>query len=697
MTTKNKASRKELLKKYNILKRAAIQLKKEFIGINDVIDEIIESISSWYLFPEMQEKPLVVNLWGLTGVGKTSLIIRIAELIQFGEKCYYYNLGEESFYGMQRQMQEIHHSMNGDPVILVFDEFQNARSVSEEGSEIESASARLVWQLMDSGKFQTIDVPYNAATVDMLISHLKYVTAQGVKVKNGKVTAGHTIYIQNFSHDRFSERPTDPKEWNQHNEIAFVPEEIYPILLDQAPGLFFPSYSVAGKLNELDAPQTIDFLSKIYTRIIKPSYSDFSKSIIFNIGNLDEAYQMSSDLNPDMNADEFHEQSLKINIPQIKNVLKKRFRNEQIARLGNNHIIYRAFNSSSFKQIISLELKRIAAQMSKHHNISLSFDQSIHDLIYSEGVYPTQGTRPVFSTIQYTIKNKLARLLSEIYLRALPVTSVNFANRSNEIRLSFFNRRKCIHTIAIKQEFSLFELRKNKSDDLQAIIAVHEAGHAVISAILLHTIPEIVFSTTASQEQAGFIYSKFKWKYISRKEILSRLALYFGGLLAEKLVFGEDNITAGANDDIFKATSLVNSMLKEHGMGKRMASVNTLTPMTQSYLDDFDLQIDSQARQWINEATELAENTLRQQEKLLLSIAGYLSDHASINKEMLRKLVEKHAVNFNSSQIIEEGSDIFYRRHLRQKINGLSKPEPVRASGFELQLNNHKSFNKTNQ
>ena len=108
---------------------------------------------------------------------------------------------------------------------------------------------------------------------------------------------------------------------------------------------------------------------------------------------------MSYDYNPDMEADEFHKQSLKINITHIKNALQYRFRNEQIARLGNNHIIYPAFDSKSFKKIINLELNKIIRKIKKEYQINLNIDKSIHTVIYKEGVFPTQGTRPVFTII----------------------------------------------------------------------------------------------------------------------------------------------------------------------------------------------------------------------------------------------------------------------------------------------------------
>lgn len=82
------------------LSQVKAQLKKEFIGIDEVIDKVIESITSWYLIPEMNDRPVIVNLWGLTGTGKTSLVNRLIELLEIN-KYLYLDLGKSngnSFY-----------------------------------------------------------------------------------------------------------------------------------------------------------------------------------------------------------------------------------------------------------------------------------------------------------------------------------------------------------------------------------------------------------------------------------------------------------------------------------------------------------------------------------------------------------------------------------------------------------------------
>lgn len=687
--------REDLLSKERILQKATQTLKKEFVGIDRVIDQVMASLSPWYFFPDLQEKPVVVNLWGLTGVGKSSLIQRLAELIRFSEKYYCFDMGVNGSrqQSVRDRIDEIHAEVNNFPSILVMDEFQHARTIEPTGAEVEKLTSRIVWQLLDTGKFQTTRTTYLIDSLYQLILQLDFLLNHGVKVVAGRVVHKKEFFnaqMEVFGYGTEAERKDAS---DAPPELYFVPEVMHSPIYRFATELFYPSYNVKEIFRKLNGRQTIDFLQKVLDTALSPRWTDCSKSIIFVIGNLDEAYTMSNDFNPDMDADEFHEQSLKINTPMIKKALKERFRNEQIARLGNNHIIYPAFSRDNFNKIITMELQKIAKQMLKHHNIRLTFDQSIHELIYNEGVYPAQGIRPVLTTIQQFIKNNLAKILTELYLNAIPAGRVNFAFADSEILLSFYKHKKLLHTVAVRQELSLTKLRENKRDDMQAIVAVHEAGHAIISAILLHTIPEVVFSNTASQEQSGFLYSKFKWNYISRKEICNRMALYLGGLVAEKIVFGEENVTASAEDDIFKATAFVNAMLKENGMGNHMIAVHAKTLNTRDYHDDFDMHIEKQAREWIDAASDLAEKTLKQQEKLLLRLADYLSDHRSIKKDRLRSMIMKYAVNFDPESTIEDGSNLFYRQHLKQKVNNLGKSATISPSGFDLQLNSNEKPN----
>src|SRR5438874_8494580 len=72
----------ELRKKNDKLLVVGNELKTQFIGLDDTIDQIISAVRVWYLMPELMTRPIIINLWGLTGTGKTSLVRKFVQLIQ---------------------------------------------------------------------------------------------------------------------------------------------------------------------------------------------------------------------------------------------------------------------------------------------------------------------------------------------------------------------------------------------------------------------------------------------------------------------------------------------------------------------------------------------------------------------------------------------------------------------------------------
>ena len=227
--------------------------------------------------------------------------------------------------------------------------------------------------------------------------------------------------------------------------------------------------------------------------------------------------------------------------------------------------------------------------------------------------------------------------------------------------------------MTIAQPLNLEKLRTNKQDDEQAIAAVHESGHAILSAILLNTVPEVVFSNAVEVGIGGFVFAKFKWNYVSKKEITKRLALFLGGLAAEKIVFGEENVTTSAETDIENATEFITKMLKQCGMGKMPASYHAEDTVTRHYLYDFSDELSKNAEAWIAKAMSLAEKTLKEQEVLLLHMADYLGDNRKMSKEQMGNMLQKYACNFDIDSLIENGDLLFYRNHLKKKVHALEK------------------------
>ena len=488
------------------------------------------------------------------------------------------------------------------------------------------------------------------------------------------------LFIKNSGHKKTSEEEAE--------KLYFIPKSEHEQIYSLAKEKFEHPFEFLDILEKLNGFETIDFLMGILKHANSPKKVDCSKALVFVLGNLDEAYKMSQNFTPDISANDFHEESLKITIPHIKDALKARFRSEQIARLGNTHIIYPAFNEKSFREIIDLELNKISEAYSHKIGFNMEFDKSIKDLIYNEGVYPTQGTRPLFTSIHQIINTKVGHIVSEYFTKKLQANKIRFSYKDEHVLIEYKYGERVVHSLSISQVLNLGKLRKNKRDDLQAITAVHEAGHAIIAITLLKIMPEAVYSITTDSANSGFVYTKFRWNYISKKELLDRIALYLGGIVAEKIVFGKDRVTAGSASDIHEATSFITTMLKEHGLGDFLGSYHERSMQTRECLYDDTNEITKSAEKWLKLGAELAEETLVKQEVLLLKMAGYLSDNRHLNKDMLKDFVKKYAVDFNASEIIENGDRLFYRNVLKEKLNSVGiKKTNIKLGGYEFSLN----------
>lgn len=351
MSDSNIINLNEIIKKRDLLTQASNNLKKEFFGIDSVIDQIIDSFSSWFFFPYIQDRPIVINLWGMTGVGKSRLIQKLINMLKLEEYYFSFDMSEVISHksNMSRELISIHRSINDKPLILTFDEFQLARTVKESGEEVDRPESRLIWELIDSGQYKFVDYDYKYYHLFDFYHRISSLIRLGVKVKNGIVIQGKSIIKQELD---VSEE--NPKEEN----LFFIPEREQSYICDLVPDRFNNITELRLQLSQLDLAETINLLKNILDDSLKPKNLNLSKSLIFIIGNLDEAYSMSGDFNPDIEADSFYEETKLIGVPKIKNALKRRFRKEQISRLGNTHIIYPSLDRQAFCRIISKELKK---------------------------------------------------------------------------------------------------------------------------------------------------------------------------------------------------------------------------------------------------------------------------------------------------------------------------------------------------
>jgi len=154
MNTKLEELKSEFLEKQQLLSKANKQLKKEFFGIDSIIDNITRTVSSWYVLSDIQESPLIINLWGLTGVGKTSLIKRLVEILNCKDRFFKFDLNQKgNTQSFSSGFNDLCENSDSSKVIIVLDEFQHSRTVKGPNrDEIENKYNQSIWQLLDTGK-----------------------------------------------------------------------------------------------------------------------------------------------------------------------------------------------------------------------------------------------------------------------------------------------------------------------------------------------------------------------------------------------------------------------------------------------------------------------------------------------------------------------------------------------------------------
>ncbi|MBC7959205.1 MAG: ATP-dependent zinc metalloprotease FtsH, partial [Vallitaleaceae bacterium] len=143
--------------------------------------------------------------------------------------------------------------------------------------------------------------------------------------------------------------------------------------------------------------------------------------------------------------------------------------------------------------------------------------------------------------------------------------AIGAANKGDNV-IQMAHLDKAFYTVVAGMEKKNHKLLANKEE--QKITAYHEAGHALVSRLLLpETEVAKVSIIPTTKGVAGYNYNIPQDKMFKRKgEILSNIMVLLGGRAAESLIFGEDNVTTGAMNDIKVASEELYNYFKKYGM-----------------------------------------------------------------------------------------------------------------------------------
>ena len=128
----------------------------------------------------------------------------------------------------------------------------------------------------------------------------------------------------------------------------------------------------------------------------------------------------------------------------------------------------------------------------------------------------------------------------------------------------FDKKGKLVSSVSFPVKLKIESLRKTVGDEMQAHVAIHEAGHAVASIYGAKMLPEEILSRTANVSEG---YCSVDLPPIDTKELFEKyIIICLGGYVAEKMIFGEENLGAGTYSDFESASSVALSMAKQFGM-----------------------------------------------------------------------------------------------------------------------------------
>lgn len=601
------------------------ELKKQFFGIDEPIDKLLFNIEAWWCLPELMTRPTIVCLWGLTGVGKTDLIRKLVQYLNMADsfvEIQMTNKGSAS-HQYENSLQSL---LNGSNIseeesgVLLLDEMQRFRSVDSVGKDIDDYRFQDLWMLLSDGSFSTSS--NNKDSLEQMIWDEAY---------NDDYNVARDLVDQSRMKDKEKEEDDDGNHYGYFERMRDIEEKRkYKRSYSSARRMKsqFRLSEEIGEVMQWDGEKKLEILyEKLEDKsIFKPV--SYPKLLVLIAGNLDEAYQMSNATNEtDIDADLFHKHSQRISLIKIKSSLRSRFKPEQIARFGNSHIIYPSLSRGSYEEIIRRKVEGILESCHKATGVKFKVDQTVLDAIYRNGVFPAQGTRPVFSTIscffECTIPQFVYRCVKENITEAV---------------LYYNNKHLCCDltadTFKVKNEGDIDRIKsKKRNEDKIVKTAVHEAGHALIYAKLFGVMPTQVSVNLASDDANGFI--GLHEIECTKQMILDKITCLMAGRGAEELVFTVNNIGAGASGDIAAATASAAAYIRKYGMGEYLSRLELPSNgvgdagFCNNDIDSSNNVIES----LLKDQKERAMGILKDHQELLMALSDYLVLNDTYKKE----------------------------------------------------------------
>ncbi len=172
--------------------------------------------------------------------------------------------------------------------------------------------------------------------------------------------------------------------------------------------------------------------------------------------------------------------------------------------------------------------------------------------------------------------------------------------------------------------------------------AYHEAGHAVLSYVLLPKIKIEQVTVAPRSEALGFV-SYHNEDYIdatSKQDIFNDICVLLAGRIAKMEKFGEGGMETGAISDLEAATMQTYAAIALFGMDEELGYIN-ISGLDNGYTKPlFENKIEERILVWLNKAKEHTENEVKRLWKAIDAVALKLIEKEVIDGEELKQIIE---------------------------------------------------------
>jgi cell division protease FtsH len=276
-------------------------------------------------------------------------------------------------------------------------------------------------------------------------------------------------------------------------------------------------------------------------------------------------------------------------------------------------------------------------------------------------------------------------------------SGADLANLANEAAL--LAARKGKRLVAMSE----FEEAKDKvmmgaerrsmvmTEDEKKATAYHESGHALVSLHVPGCDPLHKVTIIPRGRALGVTWNlperdRFS---MSMKQMKARLALCFGGRIAEQIIYGKDELNTGASNDIQQATDMARSMVMEYGMSEKLGWLRYRDNQDEVFLghsvarsqtvsEETARIIDQEVRRLIEEAEAVARKVLTDNLDQLHKLAEALLEFESLSGEEAKRAIAGEDIGRNEGDrnrpvpLVNGGSSIPKTR--RSKGGGFGDP-----------------------